>query len=341
MPALFATFVAFVVTGCATGQSKLPDGVYARLETSKGNITIELAYKQVPLAAINFAGLAEGKLGTTRGKGTKFYDGLTFHRVVKTPQPFVIQGGDPKGDGSGGPGYEWPDEINPDLNHDKAGVVSMANSGPDTNGSQFFITLAPEPHLDGSYTVFGHVVDGMDVVNKIEQGDVIKHVAILRIGKDAETFKDDQAAFDAALAKVKEDQAAAQAKATATAVATINQKWPKAVKTDNGAYYVIETAGTGATPEKGDVVTMDYKATLLDGTVFDSSENKQPLQFPVGQGVMQVEGWDQMAQQMKKGEKRLVILPPELAFGSHGIQGVVPPNSYIVLDLKLVSFAKP
>jgi peptidyl-prolyl cis-trans isomerase B (cyclophilin B) len=140
----------------------------ALMKTSKGDITISLAAKDAPITVNSFVFLS----------CNGFYDGLTFHRVVKTPQPFVIQGGDPDGNGTGGPGYKYNNETSPNLKHDAAGVLSMANSGPNTNGSQFFITLAATPSLDGGYNVFGKVTDGMPVVNSIAIGDKIESVSI-------------------------------------------------------------------------------------------------------------------------------------------------------------------
>ena len=323
-----------------SAQQNLPDGVYAVMDTSKGTIILQLDYQTAPLAAINFAGLAEGKLGTTRGAGVRFYDGLTFHRVVKEPKPFVIQGGDPNGDGTGGPGYEWPDEIVPGLNHDSAGVLSMANSGPNTNGSQFFITLAPAPFLDGHYTVFGHVVQGMDVVNNIAKGDLIKRVTIERIGAAAQNFQDDQTAFNNAEKAVEVADRAVAAAADKQDLAVIEKRWPSAQVAADNIRYVIETRGSGASPVKGDIVTMSYTAELLDGTIFGDSSKNGPLSFPVGVGAMRLPGWDKMAQDMKPGEKRIAILPPSMAFGTAGVPGAVPPDSWVVLHLDLLSVKK-
>ncbi len=325
-----------------SGQGNLANGLYARMETSRGTIVLQLDFKRAPLAVINFAGLAEGKLGATRGPGTHFYDGLVFHRVVREPKPFVIQGGDPYGTdpsraGSGGPGYTWPDEIVPGLNHDSAGVLSMANSGPDTNGSQFFITLAPAPFLDGHYTVFGHVVSGMDVVNSIVKGDRINRVTIVRVGSEAQQFRDDQAAFSAAKVEVLAARQQASQKARERSLAEIKQKWPNAEVGTDDIRYIVEKQGSGPKPATGDVVTMDYSARLIDGTEFDNSTKHGPVVFPVNSGAMKLPGWDKMAQDMRPGEKRLVILPPPMAFGAAGIPGAIPPNAVIVLDLTLES----
>ncbi len=180
------------------GKNKLPDGVYAEMETSKGKIVLQLEYEKTPLTVANFVGLAEGtKSYSKSGEPPKaqnkpFYDGLIFHRVIPN---FMIQGGDPQGSGRGGPGYQFRNEIDNSLRHDKKGILSMANAGPDTNGSQFFITHTATPWLDGKHTVFGHVVEGQEVVDTIANGDMIKSVKILRVGDKAKAFKGDEADF--------------------------------------------------------------------------------------------------------------------------------------------------
>ena len=171
----------------------LADGLYAKIMTSKGDILIKLEFEKTPLTVTNFVGLAEGTKNSNRGKGVRFYDGLTFHRVIPD---FMVQGGDPDGKGMGGPGYTFPDEIYSTLRHDAPGTLSMANSGPDTNGSQFFITHIRTPWLDGKHTVFGRVIEGQDVVNAIRQGDTIKTINIIRIGQKAAAFKTDQVSFE-------------------------------------------------------------------------------------------------------------------------------------------------
>lgn len=158
--------VAVAPDGANSTGEEMKQNRFAVIETEKGNIKMELFEDKAPLTTKNFIGLAE--------KG--FYDGLTFHRVIRG---FMIQGGDPEGDGTGGPGYTIKDEFHPSLKHDSEGILSMANAGPDTGGSQFFITEGPQPHLDGKHAVFGKVVEGMAVVKAIEQGDKMEKVTIV------------------------------------------------------------------------------------------------------------------------------------------------------------------
>ena len=203
-----AALLAAACTGTAAEDvAKLPDGIYAEMNTSKGVILLKLEAEKAPLTVANFVGLAEGTKHynkTPNGKPEKqskpYYDGLTFHRVIAD---FMIQGGDPQGSGSGGPGYDFRDEFHPSLRHDKAGILSMANAGPGTNGSQFFITHRATPHLDNRHSVFGSVVKGQDVVNAIRKGDVINSIKILRVGEKAEKFKGDEAHFQQLLQQKK------------------------------------------------------------------------------------------------------------------------------------------
>ncbi|HVM48897.1 MAG TPA: peptidylprolyl isomerase [Candidatus Acidoferrum sp.] len=182
----------------ADQKPKLPDGLYAEMDTSKGKIVLSLEFEKAPLTVANFVGLAEGTKNYSKDgsppkpQGKPFYDGLKFHRVIPN---FMIQGGDPLGNGTGGPGYKFRNEVDPSLKHDHAGVLAMANAGPDTNGSQFYITHKDTPWLDGGYSVFGHVVEGQDVVDKIAVGDTIKSVKIIRVGDKAKAFKGDEATF--------------------------------------------------------------------------------------------------------------------------------------------------
>jgi peptidylprolyl isomerase len=318
-----------------TRAANLPDGLYAEILTPRGVIVLSLEYKKTPMTVTNFVGLAEGTLTFRNRTAGKYYDGLTFHRVIKD---FMIQGGDPRGDGTGGPGYLFPDEIVPSLRHGGPGVLSMANSGPNTNGSQFFITHKATPWLDGKHTVFGRVVSGQIVVDAIRQGDAITSVNILRVGREAEAFEATQDSFDALIEAAGERSREARAKARADTLQMIGKKWPQAKKTESGLMYVVVKSGSGPKPEDGDTVTVHYTAKFLDGKVFDSSRSKgAPVSFKIGKVI---QGWNEALLAMSKGEQRTLIIPPELGYGERGYPGVVPPDSFLVVDVELIDFWK-
>lgn len=309
----------------------LSDGLYAEIETSRGLIILALEFERTPLTVTNFVGLAEGRLGN---RGTKpFYNGLTFHRVIKD---FMIQGGDPEGVGSGGPGYTFVDEIHPELKHDRAGTLSMANSGPATNGSQFFITHKATPWLDGRHTVFGHVVSGQKVVDSIKQGDVIKEVRILRIGTKAKGFRADQQAFDRLAGGAQKAAQGRLEEEREKVLAVIKKRWPNAQSSSSGLKYVVLKKGSGSSPKYGNEVKVHYTGMFLDGTVFDSSVKRgEAAVFKIGQVIP---GWNEALMAMKKGEKRVLIIPPDLAYGKAGYPGVIPPNSFLIFEVELLDF---
>lgn len=311
----------------------LNDGVYAVLHTNKGDITLLLEHKKTPMTVANFVGLAEGALNVN-GKNKPFYNNIKFHRVIEN---FMIQGGCPKGNGTGGPGYTFPDEFDDSLKHTGPGIMSMANAGPGTNGSQFFITHVATPWLDGKHSVFGHVVEGLDVVNAIEQGDSIKSVEIIRKGADAEAFVVSRETFTQYVLAAEENNQKREAKEKAKLEDEFKNRWPDAILTPSGLRYVVKKAGDGKkSPVHGQKVTVHYTGSLLDGRVFDSSVRRgSPAQFAIGEVI---EGWNEALATMSAGEKRTLIIPPELGYGTMGYPGVIPPNSYLVFDVELIKF---
>jgi peptidylprolyl isomerase len=335
----------------AAGDAALGNGLFARITTSRGDIVVRLEFQKTPLTVCNFVALAEGKMSASGGK--PFYNGLIFHRVISKTngddQDFMIQGGDPAGNGSGGPGYQFPDEFDPSLKHDGPGVLSMANAGPGTNGSQFFITHVATPWLDGKHTVFGRVVEGQNVVNAIRKGDRIEKITIIRNGPGANAFKADQAAFDRLLGDA---NAAVEAKARAKRdadIAVIDSKYPNAVRSPSGIRYIIQKEGKGDKPAVGRTVSINYKGMLLSGKVFDESNVQGgPLELKVEQaGLLLVTrdgrrgrvipGWDETVRDMRAGEKRTAIIPPELAYGNQDMgNGTIPANSFLVFEMELL-----
>ena len=325
---------------CKSDAQSLGDGLFARITTNRGDIIVSLEFQRAPLTVCNFIALAEGNMDNSKGK--RFYDGLNFHRVISVANvdghDFMIQGGCPQGTGTGGPGYRFPDEINPALRHDRPGVLSMANSGPGTNGSQFFITIVPTPHLDGRHTVFGYVVRGQDIVNTTRQGDRIQQITIIRNGQAANAFKADQENFNTllrGLSAAEENRAQSQRQSD---IEKINADFPNTRQTASGIRYIIQREGTGAKPASGNTVRVNYIGRLLNGTVFDDSYARgEPIEFPAGTGRV-IQGWDETVLDMRLGEKRLVVIPPEIAYGNRAVGGVIPANSFLVFEMELLSF---
>lgn len=307
----------------------MQDGLYAKFHTSKGDILVNLEFQKTPGTVGNFVALAEGNLeNSAKKQGNPYYDGLQFHRVIPD---FMIQGGCPQGTGTGNPGYQFDDEFHPDLKHDSPGILSMANAGPGTNGSQFFITHVETPWLDGNHTVFGKVTEGQDVVDAIAQGDKIESLEIIRVGAEAENFNAVEAfrTFEGA----REKRMAAENEAREAELDKIAAGFEK---TNSGLRYQILQKGSGKKAEKGKTVSVHYKGQLADGTVFDSSyKRNQPLEFPVGVGQV-IPGWDEGICLLKVGDKARLVIPSDLGYGSRGAGGVIPPNATLVFDVELM-----
>ena len=328
MKKILLTLIIF--TGLTlTIKSQTTNGMYAKIKTTKGEILIQLEFEKAPLTVANFVGLAEGKIeNKTKQKGTPYYDGLKFHRVIAD---FMIQGGCPDGNGMGGPGYKFPDEFHADLKHSGPGVLSMANSGPATNGSQFFITHKETPWLDGKHSVFGHVTKGMDVVNSIAQNDVMQSVTIIRKGNDAKNF-DAENTFNTTLEKIEKEELDKKAKQ----VQKMKKLTSGATVTESGLAYKVINKGSGTThPTAESTVTVHYTGKLVDGTVFDSSVDRgEPTTFPLNRVIP---GWTEGVQLMVVGDKWTFIIPSNLAYGEAGVpQAGITPNATLIFEVELL-----
>lgn len=352
-------------------QPKYPDGLYAELKTNKGLIVLLLEFEKTPMTVANFVGLAEGTIeNKALPAGAPFFDGTVFHRVVAG---HVIQAGMPKA-AERGPGYTIPNEIAAGLDHGRAGMLGMANSGPHTNSSQFYITLGDRSYLDGMYTVFGHVVEGMAVVNAVVQGDVVERVTIVRVGAKASAFKTDNATFrrlvDEARSRVKaEDERREREEA-----AMIKSKWPNAIaqpvnppstSSSRGplayppALVVVTTNGEGSAAQPGGKVKARYRGQFLDGRAFCSSaEQGRPMpgnaaevfEYEVGGKVRITPALESALLAMKKGERRTVIARGASAYGASGFfatpkpgekRFVIPPNTTLVYDVEVIEIQPP
>lgn len=356
MKKLLLTLICFSVFSTQAQKKKLEDGMYANFETSKGTILVALEYQKTPLTVASFVSLAEGTSTSVDKKYSKkkFYDGLKFHRVISD---FMIQGGDPLGSGAGDPGYKFEDEIVAELKHDKPGILSMANSGPASNGSQFFITHKPTPHLDGKHTVFGHVIEGQEVVDAIEQNDVIKSLTIIREGKTAKKFNADKV-FTKTLKDNKEKQEKEKQEAQKTVSENkirLDNAKQQAISLPSGvAVYVFEK-GIGTKPATGEQVQVDYAGYLTDGNLFDSGIeaiatkfNKldvrrkaanayKPIPFTYGDKQGLIPGFIAGIESLNYGDKALVFIPSNLAYGERGAGNAIPPNSDLVFELHLLN----
>ena len=306
------------------------NGLYAKFNTNRGEILVNLEFEKTPGTVGNFVALAEGNLeNDVKPQGTPYYDELSFHRVISD---FMIQGGCPQGTGTGNPGYKFDDEFHPELKHDAPGKLAMANSGPATNGSQFYITHVPTPWLDNKHTVFGNVVDGQDIVDLISQGDNIETLEIIRVGENAENFNAVEAfrTFEGARALREAEEKAKQKE-------LLDQVASGYDETASGLRYKILQEGKGKQATKGAMVSVHYKGQLLDGTVFDSSyKRKQPIDFSIGVGQV-IAGWDEGIQLLKVGDKARLVIPSDLAYGTAGAGGVIPPNATLIFDVELMN----
>ena len=307
----------------------MENGIYAKFNTSRGIVLVKLTHDLTPGTVGNFVGLAEGQLeNSARPMGKPYYDGLKFHRVIPD---FMIQGGCPQGQGTGGPGYNFDDEFHPNLKHDKPGVLSMANAGPGTNGSQFFITHVPTNWLDGKHTVFGHVVEGQDVVDAVEGDDALESIEIIRVGEEAQKWNAVEAfrTFEGS----REKRIAEQKKMAEEALEKLAAGFQK---TESGLRYQIIQKGSGKQAEKGKKVSVHYQGALENGQVFDSSyKRKQPIDFQLGVGQV-IEGWDEGIALLKVGDKARFVIPSYLGYGSRGAGGVIPPDATLVFDVELM-----
>ena len=351
---LLLALATAVITGCKTQYPDLESGLYADIQTYKGSILLKLAYDKAPITVANFVSLSEGENPkvSEEFESKKYYNGIKFHRVIPN---FMIQGGDPTGTGSGGPGYKFDDEFT-DLSHKGPGVLSMANAGPGTNGSQFFITHKATPWLDGKHSVFGEVISGQEVVDSIQQNDQIEEVVIIRKGKEAKQFDAPDVFvtyFDQKEIIAKEREAKLNA-IKETNVSKFDALKSKATTTKSGLQYQITTKGSGAAVKSTNKATVHYAVYFVDGTLLETSKleiaetNDQvniqrknanqynPIQATVGPEDSMIEGFKEGLRLLSQGDQATLFLPYTLAYGANGVQGI-PPQSDLIFEVEVVS----
>ena len=362
---LSAMFVFFSCNSQKKAYKDLGDGLFADIETTKGHIVVKLNYKEVPTTVANFVTLAEGKNNFVKVeyKGKPFYNGTIFHRVI---DGFMIQGGDPTGTGMGDPGYRFEDEFVPSLKHSKKGILSMANSGPNTNGSQFFITQVPTPHLDGRHTVFGETVKGEEVIDAIAKAprngqdrpneDIkIKNITIVANGKDAQKF-DAVKVFDSYFKSVAEREKEKEERvkrASAKFLEEIKVQEPQAKVLPSGVKIFTINNGEGKQPKQTEFAMVNYAGYLRNGGLFDSNIKEveesygkyqamreqqngyQPIPFPYTPSAQLIPGFKEALLTMKVGDKIRVFIPATLGYGEAGAGDVIPPNSDLIFDIEI------
>lgn len=361
--------VIVLFSACKSSQySDLGDGIFADIKTTKGDIIVKLEHEKTPVTVANFVSLAEGTntFVSDDYKDKKYYDGVMFHRVMKD---FMIQTGDPTGTGRGNPGYRFKDEFNDSLVHSGPGILSMANGGPKTNGSQFFITLKPTPWLDGVHTVFGEVIEGMAVVDSIgtvptsaaPQKDkpvtdvVMNTIEIIRNGREAKNFDAVQIMSDY-FAEEEAEIAAFEKMKTDFATEIVTQK-ADAEMLPSGLQVFTLKKGEGVSPKVGQKVLVNYAGFLDDGSLFDSNYEEIAMKYKVfdekrklGGGyepfpmdfspeARLIPGFLEGLMMMNVGDKLRLFIPPHLGYGPQG-SGPIPPDSNLVFDLEIVAIAE-
>lgn len=339
--------LAFILCSCSS--APYPEGVYAELETDKGRIVLQLEFEKTPVTVANFVGLAEGRLeNEALPMGAPYFDGTVFHRVVPG---HVIQAGSPAGDGNGELGYTIPNEIAPGLGHGSAGMLGMANGGPHTNGSQFYITLGDRSYLDGDYTVFGHVIQGMEVVEEIVQGDIVHEIRIVRIGREARDFKVSEDKFRGMVEDAKRAVAEADSAKQRKEEAMILSRWPEAETAAQGVRFIILQPGRGAKPDAG--LELSYTGQTLDGTRFCSSPDGTPQPGDQAQSFAYEPGKTRVipalaeaVKTMRPGERRLLIISAAQGYGTSGFYArqkegekrfVISPNTTLIYEIELLA----
>lgn len=359
-------FLTLAFASCQEKYPDLEDGVYAEFITNKGTFMAKLYNDTAPLTVSNFVALTQGTNGMVDSiyKGKRFYDGLVFHRVIKD---FMIQGGDPKGDGTGNPGYAFPDEVTDTIQFTKKGLLAMANSGPGTNGSQFFVTLKETPWLNGRHTIFGEVVEGQEVVDAIglveteKPGDkpkepiIIEKVNIINKGKVKVPYFTEEMGKIEKEKKEKEERIKKIAEKKAKEFEDLRTK---ADSLPSGLKIYFTKKGEGVQPNEGDKILMNYAGYLTDGKLFDSNvfDNAEkyeivdemrkaagqymPVPTDYSKDAQLIPGFREGLLNMKVGDKATLFIPAHLAYGARGIPGVIPQNSELVFELELVELVK-
>ena len=366
---VLGVLLAISLSACKVQYPDLNEGLYAEFVTNKGTMLAELYYKKVPATVANFVSLAEGNnpLADSIYQDKKFYNGLIFHRVIKD---FMIQSGDPSGTGSGDPGYKFNDEFSPDLKHGKKGILAMANSGYNTNGSQFYITHKKTPWLNAydedtllkpcensrvsCHTIFGEIIKGLSVIDTIKQNDTIEELNIIRKGSDAKNFDAPQI-FKSQLAKaerLEKENAAKEAALLKANKEKFEKQKENAIALPSGLKYFITMQGDGPKLKETSDVLAHYSLYFENGKLLETSKletaekNKmvnpkrkarngyQPIECDLSPNAQMIAGFKEGLRQLSVGDKATLFIPYHLAYGEYGMQGI-PGKTNLIFEVEI------
>ncbi|MBN1698517.1 MAG: peptidylprolyl isomerase [Spirochaetales bacterium] len=331
---VFITLVCLLFFFCCENDGRnLPPGLYADIETNRGTFTLRLDFDKLPMTVSNFVGLASGLFKDGGSIGRRFYENTVFYDVIDN---LMVAGGDPYGDGRGGPGYTIPYESNPGVTHNVPYTISMVRCGNEVHGSGFAVYRVPAPWLDGLQPAFGRVIRGTETVDALQRGDYIKKATVIRIGSAANAFRVDDDMFEKLRGNVTNRIRDRKRSVMENQRLELERRLPGVAENPQGLADLIEREGEGEPPEEGDRLVIVYTVELPDGSVIMSSQSSTDYSIFITGDI--IKGLKETIMQMKKGESRVIVVPPDYGFGGSGVPGLVPPDTFLIFRIELVDY---